>query len=210
MADDYEGLQQEIATYLGREDLTALIPDFIRFAEAAMNRDLRLKSMEREAYTRTQPGEAIVALPDKRRVGDWDVFLEMRDIRVNGAKLYTLDYIAPGRRPLSKTTGLPSAYTIRGRELELVPAPDTEYELIMIYYAEIPPLGEEQPGNAVLLRAPDLYLYGALLASVPYARSSAPMDMWNAFYERARQSLSASDAHGRHTPALSMNPIRSV
>lgn len=210
MAGTYEELQTEIAAYLGRTDLTDKIPSFIKFAEADMNRELRLKIMEREAYTFLVPKQSAIPLPDKRVFGDWDVFLEMRDLRLNGEFLENLDYLGLKNIPQRKDAGRPYAYSIRGRELVFVPTPDLEYEVLMTYYAEIPPLGDDQPANDVLLRSPDLYLYGSLLASVPYARSSVPSAMWEAFYRKAADSMNKSDISGRFTANLAAKPIRSV
>lgn len=43
---NYTDLQAEVATYLQRSDLTAVIPDFIAIFEAAANRKLRVRQME--------------------------------------------------------------------------------------------------------------------------------------------------------------------
>lgn len=210
MAEDYEGLKAEIADYLGRTDLERHIPRFIRMAESAMNRELRLKLMERQAYTTLAPGQSSVVLPDKRVPGDWDVFLQMRDLRLNGERLDNLDYMTLKRIPEERLTGKPRWYSIRGRELVLIPTPDKECGLLMVYYAEVPPLSELQPANDILLRSPDLYLFGALVASAPYARSSAPLELWLSFYQRAAASLAESDNSGRFTSNLAMSPIRSI
>ena len=51
MADltSYAGLCEAVADYLGRDDMTDRIPTFIALAERRMNRDLRLRVMERRA-----------------------------------------------------------------------------------------------------------------------------------------------------------------
>lgn len=210
MIDTYDDLLRAIAEYLGRSDLSALIPQFVRLAEARMNRELRLKLMEREAWTRLPAGRQVIALPDKRVAGNWDVFLEMRDLRVNGNRLQNLDFIPIDAIPEQRNTGAPKAYAIRGRELVLIPVPDGECELLLTYYAEVPPLGDKQPSNDILIRSPDLYLYGALVASVPYARGSVPLELWESFYNKAADSQDKSDNHGRFTANLTMRPIRSV
>ena len=45
MINDYATLQQGIATWLARADLTASIPDFIQLAESRFNRELRTRQM---------------------------------------------------------------------------------------------------------------------------------------------------------------------
>lgn len=46
MISDYASLQTAIADWLARADLTDQIPTFITLAEARLNRDLRLASMQ--------------------------------------------------------------------------------------------------------------------------------------------------------------------
>ena len=210
MADNYIDLQAEIAGYLGRSDLEEQIMLFIRLAEARMNRELRLKLMERQAYADLRPGEAAIPLPDKHIPGDWDVFLEMRDLRLNGGLLKNLEYISLDTLPEPQAVGQPVAYSILGRELVMTPSPDAAYRLFLTYYAEIPPLGGAQPSNDILLRSPDLYLYGALAASAAYTRSSIPLDLWEREYIKAAAGLAESDNHGRFTANIALRPLRSV
>jgi len=42
---NYTALQASVASYLGRNDLSAVIPDFISFAETRLSRDLRTRLM---------------------------------------------------------------------------------------------------------------------------------------------------------------------
>ena len=53
---DYAGLKAAVADWLGRDDLTGRIPDFIALAERRMARELRLRIMERRAETEVQAG----------------------------------------------------------------------------------------------------------------------------------------------------------
>ncbi len=210
MTANYTDLQAEIAQFLGRTDLSASIPLFVRMAEARMNRELRLKLMEREAWTTVKAGQGVIPLPDKRVPGDWNVFLEMRDLRLNGSILKNLDYMSLDRIPERREAGTPYAYSIRGRELVLIPTPNKDCELLLTYYAEVPQLGSKQPSNEILLRLPDLYLYGSLVASGGYTRTSAPLELWGTFYKAAGDAAMNSDEHGRFTANIARPPIRSV
>lgn len=210
MASTYTELRQEIAEYLGRDDLTLLIPQFVQHAEARMNRELRIKAMEKETILKTSAGSRYVELPNRRTEGNWDVFLEMRDIRLNGRQIKNLEYLAPDKLPEKDKIGSPVAYTIVGKRLILYPTPDIEYQIELIYYAEVPPLGIAQPSNDVLLTASDLYLYGSLVQSSGYARSTAPLNLWEGLYSQAAQGLQSSDESGRFTSNIGARPIRSV
>lgn len=214
MADlsTYSGLCSAVADWLGRRDLSEQIPTFIQLAERRMNRELRLRCMERRAETEVSAGQQAVALPLRREAGAWDVFLEMRDLvwRDSDGRTHDLRYQPPDAYAVSREPGRPLGYSIVGRELFLIPAPDAAGSLLMSYYAELEPLGEQTPDNELLRQAPDIYLYGALMEAVPYTRGSAPADLWAQFYGGARQRLEASEQRARFTSNLTMKPVRRI
>ena len=77
MADlaSYTGLCEAVADYLGRDDMTDRIPTFIALAERRMNRELRLRLMERRSEAEVLALQSAVPLPWRRQAGNWDVFL---------------------------------------------------------------------------------------------------------------------------------------
>jgi hypothetical protein len=111
---------------------------------------------------------------------------------------------------VSREYGYVRGYTIIGRDLFLLPASDANGKLRLTYYAEIPPLGDKQPDNLVLLTAPDVYLYASLVEAGPYTRGSAPAEQWAQFYGAAKQKLEQSEQRARFTSNLSMRPVRRV
>ena len=210
MAANYTELQAEIANYLGRTDLAAVIPTFIQQAEATINRELRLKAMEKISILQAVAGNRVLPLPNRRDPGDWDVFLEMRDLRLDMQKMVNLDYLTPEALPTRQMSGIPQVYTIVGKDLILYPTPQEDCNLELIYYAEVPPLGDSQPDNEVLLTMPDMYLYGSLVKSAGYARSTVPLELWAALYQQAAQGIDDSDESGRFTANLASRPIRCI
>ncbi len=60
---NYSDLKTSVANYLGRSDLTSVIPDFISFAEMRMARELRTRQMLQSATAPTVGNfpEAIIA-----------------------------------------------------------------------------------------------------------------------------------------------------
>lgn len=208
----YEGLKAAVADWLGRDDLSARIPSFIRLAEKRLERELRLRAMERRAVLDVAPGTRGVSLPDRRVDGDWDVFLEMRDlVWTDGSGIRDLNYVPVDEyQSLGAATGRPAAYTIVGADLFLLPRPATEGRLTLSYYAEIPPLSEAQPCNAILLAAPDVYLYAALAEAGPYTRGSAPAELWARACADAVAALEHSEQRARFTSNLSMRPARRI
>ena len=214
MADltTWKGLCAAVADWLGRDDLKDRIPDFIRLAEKRMERELRLRVMERRGETDVQAGQSAVPLPWRREPGNWDVFMEMRDIVWKDAdgQAHNLHYCPPDTYEVSREKGYVRGYTIIGHDLFLLPAPNAAGKLLLTYYAEIPPLGEEQPDNLVLLTAPDVYLYAALLESVPFTRGSVPAEQWAQFYAGAKNKLEAAEQRARFTANIAMRPTRRI
>ena len=214
MADltNYEGLKAAVADYLGRDDMADRIPVFIALAERRMNRELRLRVMERRAETDVLCGQSAVPLPWRREAGNWDVFMEMRDLTFmhGDGRTENLSYMPPDTYGQRRSAGKPLAYTIIGRDLFLIPALDADGKLYLTYYAEIEPLGALQPDNAVLLTFPDLYLYGALVESGPFTRGSAPLEIWTQYYAAARQKADAGEQRARFTANISMKPVRRI
>ena len=214
MADltTYEGLKAAVAGWLGRRNLTDQIPNFIRLAEMRMNRELRLRVMEQVATAAIPSGVFIVELPERRVDGDWRVFLEMRDLAwKSGGVVKNLRYTAPDDyKVLGQYSGMPEQYTIIANKLYLLPVPDGAGELRLTYYGEIPPLSDVQTTNNVLKMFPDLYLYGALVESGPYTRSSAPLETWTQYYAAARQKVEQNERRARFTSNLQMRPTRRI
>ena len=208
----YKGLCEAVADYLGRDDMADRIPTFIALAERRMNRELRLRVMERRSETDVLAGQNAVPLPWRRQPGNWDVFMEMRDLTWHDKDGQTVNlcYFPPDTYGQSRPEGRPEGYTIIGRDLFLLPAPDADGKLYLTYYAEIEPLGDAQPDNAVLLTAPDLYLYGALVESVPFTRGSVPLETWTQYYAAARQKAEANEQRARFTANISMRPVRRI
>ena len=215
MADltTYEGLKATVEDYLGRKDLKERIPTFIRLAEKRMDRDLRLRCQERRAVCDIDAFARGIKLPARREPGKWNVFVEMRDLAWvgNDGTISNLQYLPPDTyRVRSAVTGTPSFYTIISDDLFLMPVPESDGRLEMAYYAEIPPLSDSQPDNPVLLTAPDLYLYGSLLESVPFTRESVPAQEWLMAYQEAVAKVTRQEQHARFTANLKMRPIRSI
>lgn len=207
----YEGLKAAVKDYLGRNDLDAQIPAFIAMAELRMNRELRLRVMERRSTAEVPAGQSSVPLPWRRTPGNWDVFMEMRDVSWMSNPPVNLRYF-PVDDYAAKTSGkgLPRQYTIVGRDLFLAPMPDAGGKLLLTYFAEIPPLGEQQPFNDVLLTCPDVYLYAALVESGPYTRGSAPVELWTEYYAAAKMKIQEQEERARFTANVGMTPEKKI
>jgi hypothetical protein len=88
----------------------------------------------------------------------------------------------------SDISAQPRYFTVFGDEIELVPTPDQAYTIEMVYRQNIPPLASNSP-NWLLVLAPDLYLYGALLESAPYIKEDDRIQTWGLGFTTAMNDL---------------------
>jgi hypothetical protein len=181
---NYTELKASVAVWLNRSDLTAVIPDFIRLAEAHISRRLRRTTIRATVIV----SEAAYGLSA-------DV-AELRSIRLVTSETekdlpitVCTQEILDAHRAAWSASGRPRYAAVVGGNLLLVPAPDQAYSLEMSYFPRLIPLTDSNLTNIVLTEAPDLYLYGALKASAPYLEHDERIPVWNAGFETALGEL---------------------
>lgn len=191
---NYTDLKTSVANYLGRSDLTSVIPDFINFAEIRLSRDLRTRQMLKSATAATVGGDNKIALPTD--------FLELRDLHIQGNPRMPLSYMSPTmftRDARADESGKPVFYTILSTELELAPTPDTAYTLEILYYAKPTVLSGTTASNVFLANYPDALLYASLLEAEPYLINDARTQTWATLYDRAINNISDADQNGEYS-----------
>ena len=198
----FEELKTSIADWLQRSDLTAVIPDFIRLAEARFDRNEALQEERVDAITL---GAATVALPSDCRIVQ-SLYLD-DDTRQGGLEPTTPEWFAENEGRTGNLTGVPKyvATTTNGTSLLLSPAPDAAYTAQIVYLRTLDRLSASQTTNWLLDLAPDVYLFGALLMSAPYLRDPEAQQMWkeqlaNAFAEL--KALQESRRFSLNTPVM--------
>jgi hypothetical protein len=188
MMETYAELKSTIADYLNRDDLTSVIPTFIKLAESKFNRKLRVRQMVKRAQATIET--TFFAPP-----GDW---LESKEFQLNTNPITKLEFITESyanslRAGRYSAAGKPQYYTVVGSQLEFIPTPDTEYEGELTYYAKIPALSDSNTSNWLLTYAPDLYLYGALIEAEPYLKNDERVGLWGELYLRVVADIEVAD-----------------
>ena len=89
---NYSDLQTSVASWLGRDDLTERIKDFIELGEVRLRRTLRIREMLKDVTATTTSGDSTVGLPSD--------FLEVRDIHVSTNPIQPLDFLTPSEQLL--------------------------------------------------------------------------------------------------------------
>jgi hypothetical protein len=184
----FAGLKATIADYLNRDDLTTIIPSFISIAEAKFNRKIRVRQMVTRAEGQIET--AFFAYP-----ADW---LSIKEFQLNTNPITKLEYVTETyanelRSNQYISTGKPLFYTIVGSQLEFIPTPDATYSAELTYYAKIPALSDSNTSNWLLLYAPDLYLYGALIEATPYLKDDERLATWSQLYTNSLGDIEVAD-----------------
>ena len=191
---NYTDLQASVASYLGRSDLSAVIPDFIRFAELRLARDIRTRKMLKSATANMVAGDERLSLPND--------FLEVRNLYTQGNPRMPVTYLSPSaftRDARADESGLPVFYTVLASEFQFAPKPDTVYTLEILYYAKPPVLSSTVASNVFLANYPDALLYGSLIEAEPYLINDARSQTWATLYDRAVKNISDADQSGEYS-----------
>ena len=187
----YTELQDSVATWINRTNLTSSIPDFIAIAESRINADVRLRQGIVTSTLTTVSNQDYVDLPD-----DW---LEFKALSISGKPLH---YV-PADRVRDKNgndsvRGTPTEYSIEGDSLLLTPGPSTTALTIDIkYYAKLVALATT-PTNWLLTLYPNIYLYGSLVSAYQFMMDENRANYYGGLYTQA-----IAVAHGSNARALS-------
>lgn len=180
--DSYSALLDSLASWLMRDDLTAVLPDFVALAEADMSQRLRLRAMLTETTVPATGG----ALPAD--------CVKVRSVALDGyghlafASDAEVAQFSEGFRG-----GAARWWAIEGNNLVIGPEQVGAGTVTLRYYQRIPALSDSNQTNAVLEAGPALYLYGSLLQAAPYLLDDARIQTWATLYGQAADLLQRSD-----------------
>jgi hypothetical protein len=195
---NYSQLQADIAAYLHRSDLTAVIPTFIALGESRVYRDLRVPEMHAEAVLNTTDG--VASLPAR--------YLDMRDISYNPGSTGSIALTSVGRHGVARVrgrNGKPIVYSILGNTVEIRPADDTADFTLQFWQAPQPLAAVGT--NPVIDRYPYLYLYAGLIEAAVYTQDSELAQGYTAKYQQDLQLTNAESDLTRfgESPTMTVN-----
>jgi len=187
----YTELKASIADFLNRDDLTAVIADFITLAESQINRDVRHWKMEARSSGQQSAADEYMQIP-----ADWveTIRLHLTGTGTTVVNLISRDAMADKRARAENTSGTPVYYTHADGQFQLYPTPSAETDFELLYIQKLDVLSGSNADNWLLLEAPDVYLYGALLHSAPYLAEDERVAIWAQMYSASVTRLNeASD-----------------
>lgn len=189
---NFSQLKASIETWSKREDVKALIPDFIAICENQIysntNEPLRVRSMVQTSIGVTSTSLRTQALPTG--------YLGVRryDFEIDGQRP-TIDYLTPAHMVVRDGTGIPSAYTLTSQvEYDIIP--DLAYVTNMVYYGKLTALSDANTTNAILTDSSEIYLYGSLMALFQWAEDDEQSIKYQNLFFQAIIGANSADSEG--------------
>lgn len=186
MITSYATLKASISSFLHRGDtLDAMIPEFIADAEARIYNDLRIKAMEAAFSGTTSAGT--IALPSGFMEWKW-LYADI----TNRQKLERRDYEWMVQT-YPTATGVPKYFDRVGEYLKFAPEPDSDTDLVGVYYKRLDALSDSNTSNWFIVNAPDLLRNAALCEAAPYVADDERIALWEAKYQAIKARIQRTD-----------------
>ena len=185
---NYDSLVLNVQQYMERNDadFIAQIPNLIALAESSIAAELKTYLQLIVVETTLAQNQEILNKPAR-----WRKTVSMK---INGApvQLRSQDYVA---QYLSESDpGQPQYYSEYDfNNWNFAPAPDQDYPVEIIYYAEVQPLDESNQQNLWTAIAPQAMLYGTLLQAQGYLKALDKLPVWKQYYTDALAALKKED-----------------
>jgi hypothetical protein len=182
----YSGLKSAIADWLNRTDLATQIPTFIELAENRIAHEIRIPTMEKTILLDLND-EGYATIPSD--------FLEVKDIFYNYDPMTRVSLSEIHR--YENREGPAEVFARETYRLRFYPIPSMGAgdEMRMIYYHDVGRLSDEDPTNAILSTAPELYLFGSLSEAADYLGSDPAMKQ--SWEDRYQMAVSRITMHAR-------------
>lgn len=196
--DTYAGLKTAIADYLDRDDLVTQIDDFIDIAESAHRDEAKFRERLVRGTLTLAADTRVVALP-----ADFAIMKYIRLLNpsnVVSAKRYLPKLTQMSEDELTDVSTnvaeMPKFFCVE-EQIEFDSEADQEYTGDILYYKTMTPLADAEQSNELLVRAPELYLYGALKASAPFLMNDERITTWVTLYGEALNRVNLSEKTNR-------------
>lgn len=183
----YSTLLTAVSDYLARGDLTTFLPNFVQNAEERFYRNPRNFGPWMGAGVLNIAFTTTAAVPSDFLAGR-SFYLNgqsQRPLVVSSLEQVLLQY------PRSNSSGIPKWIARDGATFVFGPIPSGSFTLNGSYYAKPAALRNYTTGGAdavahfLILNAPDLLLYGALLEAEAFMKNDARIPTWSAAHAQA-------------------------
>lgn len=184
----YDDLIEAVTSWLHRKDLRPNVPTFIALAEARINRIAQIRAMEIEVDLFIEAGTRSAALPVgySSPLGVWSKEDQRRQLMAR----------TPEALPVCTQAGQPTYWCIDGATLAVDCPAEVDRE-VTLRYRGIFRLGVDAPSNVILIKYPDLYLYGALMEAAMFIRDMEGLSAWKPMFAEAVAHVNRNESRAR-------------
>src|SRR4051812_44395216 len=180
----YSSLVSSVQNYLARGDLATDAAGFVQNWESRFYRQPKNHGSWMEAQLSAVIASAVIAVPAD--------FLALRVAYVSTSPACRLEFVSPeqlyGRFPRGNWQGVPEWMSRDRTSFVFGPEPDSNYTISGTYWARPTAMrdaGNDAADHWIILYAPDIALYGALLEAEPFLKNDSRIAVWQSFYEQA-------------------------
>lgn len=186
----YADLQNQIANWLARDDLTNYIPDFIRLFECAAMRKLKVRLQE--TTTTLTPSSGVATVPSD--------YLGHRRVTWTGSPIHELTYVAPPIYSgyLESGSGAPTVFTVEGSNLRVAPSDDTALTFTYVQRTT----AVESSLNWLYTNHFDCYLFGSLCEANAFNKDVDAAGLWKVRRDEVFDEISKLDFNERQNMAV--------
>tara|TARA_R110000744_G_scaffold13589_1_gene39418 strand:- start:1392 stop:2033 length:642 start_codon:yes stop_codon:yes gene_type:complete len=196
---NYTELAAAVQKYMVYDDISSEIDTLLPLAEAVLNREIRIRELQSSQQYPAQTTQTMTLPAD---------FSELMSLYEEGESGGTLELVPSklfwSRRDARTGSGQPVVYTVSNETITVAPTPDAARSYTANYYSEIPGLSGTQATNALLTRAPDVYLWSVLYQAAILVGDETLEAKYERNYEKAKVSLLAADNRARQRPGSRM------
>lgn len=185
----YTSLVADVTLYLERSDAQTInqIPSFINLAESIISDELKILGQQQAVTSTLVQGSPTLQKPSR-----WRKTTSM-NITVAGERFPLLlrkyEYLR-NYWPDPTQEDVPKYYGDYDFDHWIIaPTPSDDYAIEILYYEKIQPLDATNQTNWFTINAPQAMLYGTLLQAMPFLKNDSRVQLWQALYDRAVQTL---------------------
>ena len=180
----YDEIKTKVAVYLNRTDLTSQMDMFIDLTESDINKVIKHQDLIKRA-------NAVAETQYTQLPSDWSRVI---NVELNTSDHTTLlqqstESLDLKRTSIDNVSGRPEYFAITDNAIELCPTPDTNYELQLTYYANIPELSSTNTTNVVSDKFPDVYIYGCCKHASVFLMEDERVGMFQTLFDKALEEV---------------------
>lgn len=185
----YSTLLTEVQNWLARSDaaLIAAIPGFVQNWESDFYREPKNFGRWMEVADDPVIAASVITVPSD--------YLALKYAYVTGSPSSRLDRVSLnqmyGRYPRGMSTGIPVWITREAGNFIFGPPPDSTYTVHRVYWGKPTSIRSSETdasAHYLIVNAPDLCLYGSLIAAEPFIKNDGRIDLWRSLHDQALQS----------------------